>query len=49
MYFEIARRWGEAPIAPGSEDAKELAKSPVDSVLAQAHPGSRGCLNSADT
>ena len=36
MYFEIARRWGEAPIAPGSEDAKELAKSPVDSVLAQA-------------
>lgn len=36
MYFEIARRWGEAPIAPGTEDASEQAKSPVDSVLAQA-------------
>lgn len=36
MYFEIARRWGDAPIAPGTEDATEQAKSPVDSVLAQA-------------
>lgn len=36
MYFEIARRWGEAPIAPGTEDATAKAKSPADTVLAYA-------------
>ncbi|MFR7809260.1 MAG: RagB/SusD family nutrient uptake outer membrane protein [Butyricimonas faecihominis] len=36
MYFELARRWGEAPIAPATEDASAQAKSPVDTVLAYA-------------
>ncbi len=36
MYFEIARRWGDAPIAPRTEDASAQAKSPADSVLAEA-------------
>lgn len=36
MYFRIAQDWGEAIVAPGTEDASELAKSPVDSILAQA-------------
>ena len=36
MYFEIARRWGDAPIAPATEDATQKAKSPVDTILALA-------------
>ena len=36
MYFKIAQHWGEAPIAPGSEEADERAQSPVDTVLAEA-------------
>lgn len=36
-YFNIARKWGDAPIAPtNTEDASPRAKSPVDSVLAEA-------------
>lgn len=36
MYFRLAQDWGEAPIAPASEDPTVQAKSPVDSVLAEA-------------
>ncbi|MBC5620151.1 RagB/SusD family nutrient uptake outer membrane protein [Butyricimonas hominis] len=36
MYFRLAQDWGEAPIAPGSEDPTVQPKSPVDSVLAEA-------------
>lgn len=36
IYFRLAQDWGEAPIAPGSEDPTVQAKSPVDSVLAEA-------------
>lgn len=36
MYFEIARLWGDAPVAPGTEDASAKAKSPVDTILAYA-------------
>ena len=36
MYFEIARQWGDAPIAPRTEDATAKAKSPVDTILAYA-------------
>lgn len=36
MYFRLAQNWGEAVIAPSTEDASEQAKSSVDSILAQA-------------
>lgn len=36
MYFRLAQDWGEAPIAPGSEDPTVQPKSPIDSVLAEA-------------
>ncbi|WP_292265829.1 RagB/SusD family nutrient uptake outer membrane protein [Butyricimonas sp.] len=36
MYFEIARQWGDAPVAPRTEDATAKAKSPVDTILAYA-------------
>lgn len=35
-YFNIARKWGDAPIAVGSESSVALAKSPVEKVLAEA-------------
>lgn len=36
MYFRLAQDWGEAVVAPSTEDASEKAKSPVDSILAEA-------------
>lgn len=36
MYFRLAQDWGEAVVAPGTEDASQLAKSPVDTILAEA-------------
>ncbi len=36
MYFEIARQWGDAPIAPRTEDPSPKAKSPMDTILAYA-------------
>lgn len=35
-YFDIARKWGDAPIAIGSESSEALARSPVEKVLAEA-------------
>lgn len=35
-YFDIARKWGDAPIAISSESTETLAKSPVEAVLAEA-------------
>lgn len=35
-YFDIARKWGDAPIAVGSESSVALARSPVEKVLAEA-------------
>lgn len=36
MYFDLARNWGEVPIAPGTEFVDAIAKSSVDSVLGEA-------------
>lgn len=36
MYFRLAQNWGEAVVAPSTEDASEQAKSPIDTILAQA-------------
>ena len=35
-YFEIARKWGDAPISPGAEAKDPLAKSPAKEVLETA-------------
>lgn len=35
-YFDIARKWGEAPIAVSSESTEALGKSSVQAVLAEA-------------
>lgn len=35
-YFEVARRWGDAPISPGTEFIEEFAKRPVLEVLQEA-------------
>lgn len=35
-YFDIARKWGDAPIAISSESTETLAKSPAEAVLAEA-------------
>lgn len=35
-YFDLARRWGEAPITQGSESTASEPKQPVEKVLAEA-------------
>lgn len=35
-YFDIARKWGEAPLAPSTESIDAVGKSPVDTILAEA-------------
>lgn len=35
-YFELARKWGEVPIARGTDDTEALGKSSVEDVLAEA-------------
>lgn len=35
-YFDIARKWGDAPIVPNSEYRDPLSKSPVKAVLEEA-------------
>lgn len=35
-YFELARKWGEVPISPGTEKTGAVGKSPVEEVLAEA-------------
>lgn len=44
MYFEIARRWGDAPLAPSTEDASPRAKSPADTILAHAIRAAKAAL-----
>lgn len=36
MYFDIARNWGDAPLAPGTESVGEVPKSSVDTILHEA-------------
>lgn len=35
-YFDVARKWGEAPLAPSTESIDAVGKSPVDTILAEA-------------
>lgn len=35
-YFDLARRWGDAPVSKGSESTEALPKSPVEDVLGEA-------------
>lgn len=44
MYFRLAQDWGEAVIAPKTEDASERSKSPVDSILAEAIKAAEAAL-----
>lgn len=36
MYFDLARKWGDAPLAPGTESVVEVPKSSVDTILQEA-------------
>lgn len=36
MYFDIAQKWGEAPLAPGTESTEAVAKSTPDVILEEA-------------
>lgn len=36
MYFDLARNWGDVPLAPGTESLNAIAKSPVDTILGEA-------------
>ena len=44
MYFRLAQDWGEAVIAPGTEDGSEQGKSPIDAVLAEAIKAAEAAL-----
>ncbi len=35
-YFELARKWGDVPISPGTENTEAIGKSPAEDVLAEA-------------
>ena len=36
MYFDLARNWGDVPLAPGTESINEVPKSSVDTILQEA-------------
>lgn len=36
MYFDLARNWGDAPLAPGTESIGEVPRSSVDTILNEA-------------
>ena len=36
MYFDLARNWGDVPLAPGTESVSEVPKSSVDTILNEA-------------
>lgn len=36
MYFDLARNWGDVPLAPGTESVGEVPKSSVDTILNEA-------------
>ncbi len=36
MYFRLAQDWGEAVVAPSTEDASQQAKSPINTILTEA-------------
>lgn len=36
MYFDLARNWGDVPLAPGTESVVEVPKTSVDTILQEA-------------
>lgn len=44
MYFRLAQDWGEAVVAPSTEDASQQAKSPINTILTEAIQAAEAAL-----